>query len=31
LIGKSEDRKESVKLAARLKDEEKIKAVIYTE
>ena len=31
LIGKSEDRKESVKLAARLRDEEKIKAVIYTE
>ncbi len=31
LIGKSEDRKESVKLAARLKDEEKIKTVIYAE
>ncbi|MFI5294026.1 MAG: SPOR domain-containing protein [Thermodesulfovibrionales bacterium] len=31
LIGKSEDRKESVKLAAKLRDEEKIKAIIYTE
>ena len=31
LIGKSEDRKESVKLAARVKDKEKIKTVIYSE
>ena len=31
LVGKSEDRKESAKLAAKMRDKEKIKAVIYTE
>jgi CheY-like chemotaxis protein len=31
LVGKSADRKESAKMAARIRDEEKIKAVIYNE
>ncbi len=31
LVGKSEDRRESLKLAARIKDKEKVKAAIYEE